>query len=148
LLILLFGARNVHINGIPWEQRQALDKLPGRLIGPDSKMRDDVDEATIRATARALIANIVDFVEGGSMNPGVGAAGEWIGSLISADAHLGRFDDEAFLATCKGELLKQAAEAGQIKWAGTATAMRGRLLGQVADWTPDAALFGAPGPRA
>lgn len=147
LMILLFDASNVHVSGIPWEQQQALGKLPVRLIDPAGNLRDDVEEATIRATARMLIANVADFTHGGSMNPSVGAAGEWIGRLVGADAHLGRFDDEAFLATCKGDLLKQAAEAGQIKWTGTATAMRARLKDQVEGWTPDAAQFGAPGPR-
>lgn len=148
LLILLFDASNVHVSGIPWEQQKALGKLPARLIDPAGNLRDDVEEATIRATARMLIANVADFTHGGSMNPSVGRAGEWIGRLVGADAHLGRFDDEAFLATCKSDLLKQAAEAGQIKWAGTATAMRARLKDQVEGWVPDAAQFGAPGPVA
>jgi len=148
LLILLFGAKNVHVQGIPYEQRKALDRLPSRLIGPDGNSHDDVSEETIRATARALIANVCDFTEGGTMNPGVGAPGEWIGRLLEADSHIGRFDDEAFLATCKADVLKEAAKAGQIKWAGTATAMRARLADQVEAWAPDAAQFGAPGPRA
>lgn len=34
LMILLFAAGNVRVTGVPYEQTQALGKLPGRLIGP------------------------------------------------------------------------------------------------------------------
>ena len=141
LMVLAFACTNVSGG---WHAHE----VDAKLIAPDGTLRDDADERVIRACARTVLANVVRFTTGESFSdPGSGAAGEWIGRLINAEAHLGRFDDEKFLATLRGETLKKVAEAAQVKWQGTAKAMRDRLQGQAKDWTPDAAVFGAPGPR-
>jgi len=145
LLVLAFAADNVIVRGM---DRRDLDALIAKLVAPEGTIRDDASETVIRACARSLLAMVIGFDTAGSFySHHSGAAGEWIGRIIGADAHFDRFDDEKFLSACKQPVLRQAAEKAQVKWAGTVTAMRKRLAGQAEGWVPDAAVFGAAGPK-
>lgn len=146
LLVLALAADNVTVRGV---DRADIDALTAKLIAPDGTMRDDASEAVVRAVARSMLATVIGFdrVANYYNSRNSGPAGEWIGRFVNAESHFPRFDDDKFLATCRQPVLRKMSETAQVKWSGTVTAMRKRLEGQAEAWVPDAAVFGAPGPR-
>jgi ParB/RepB/Spo0J family partition protein len=144
-MVLLLGADNVSVQNWPRRDAQA---LAVQLLDETGSIRADLPESQIRAAARTVLANALRWVaQPGAYSTGSGPAGEWIARIAGAEANLGRFDDEEFLGAVTSAQLRKAAESGGVTYKGTAKAMRDRLKGQAERWIPDAATFGAPGPR-
>lgn len=145
MLVLMLCGDNVRIAGLGSLWR---DRIAARLITPEGTLREGLEDGEIASAAKDILFEAIRFrASHETFGDQSGPAGEWLARLWGAEGFLPRFDDEAFLATCTGETLKKAAAHGQVKWSGTVKAMRQRLEGQAEGWAPDAAQFGAPGPR-
>ena len=152
LLVLALHARNVGIKGykggrVNGNEYHGLD-LQAQLVRPDGHLTDDweiINDAAREALARTLH---VDGPDAAVMiyNSGSGSVAEWIGFAIGADHDLPRFDTAEILATVDTETLRAAAEGAGIKPPRSAGELRKRLTGQLPDWRPPGAEFGAPGP--
>ncbi|MGE4044492.1 MAG: ParB N-terminal domain-containing protein [Acetobacteraceae bacterium] len=146
MLLLTLCADNVDVRTTG--QFRVKTDLPPRLVAPGGTLLSLTDEE-VNQIARETLAEIIRFAgPKGSQMSASGAAGEWIGAAVNAQESLGRFDTAEFLATCKGEELKRAAFGTGFKANQPATALKRELEGKSPNWRPEAAQFGAPGPRA
>ena len=154
LLALAWCAENVEVRGLLSTadddgdyapERRHFGDLAARILTPDGNLTDD-DEA-INESAKAIMVRVLRLkVDGTTYDPSSGAAAEWIGRFVDAEKELPRFDTEAFLATCNGDVLRKAAESIGEKATGSVKSLRERLIGKMPDWKPDAAVFGAAAP--
>lgn len=149
LLVIALHATNVRILGYHkssdhYEDLRGRD-LMRRLVGPEG--HPHIGESTVRQIACEALARTVSFAgpDASTYTPGSGDEGEWIGHEIDAQRCLPRFDTLEFLATVSGAELRRLADSIGVKLKG-AGELRKRLVGQLPDWRPDAAQFGAPGP--
>jgi ParB family chromosome partitioning protein len=144
LVLLALLAENVEIR--PRSTGDAIARSIGRLLLPGGTPAEVSDADLAQIVGEVLAAMLSLNTANSSMAPSSGAAAEWIGAWLLAGQSLPRFDTEAFLAALPGDELREAAASGGIKSTGTVIALRARLVGNLPNWRPAAAQFGAPAP--
>lgn len=158
LLLLAFTADNVQVRShwehlLEWDDHARRDfrDIKRALLQPGGGLAE-ISAADARMQAGEMLARLLAVGgpddAGRSYSTASGAAAEWIGMAIGAGAAVGRFDNADFLKQAGGDELRRAATAAGIKATGAVTALRARLVGNLPNWRPDAAQFGAPGPAA
>ena len=143
LLILAFAADNVSVSCAGGYEEKRFQDLAARILLPGGGVEDLSMALAGKLLARVLSCGASRGVYGCHRS---GAAAEWIGAAIGADASLPRFDTAEFLAQVKGDAIRAAAEYAGLKSTGTVKAVREALTGRAPGWRPDAAAFGAPAP--
>jgi ParB family chromosome partitioning protein len=150
--LLATHARNVQISSGArdgyGQSRYRNTDLVARLVGPGGDLIHP-DDDTLRQLAGEALARMIEVSgpDATSFRPGSGAVAEWIGAALDAAAKLPRLDTPELLATINGDALRRAAEGAGIKPLKGVKALREQLAGNLPDWHPDAAQFGAPGPK-
>jgi ParB/RepB/Spo0J family partition protein len=154
LMMLAFTALNVSCSGVEepdslvWSMRRFRD-LAARVLTPEGEVLP-LSLADVRMHAGELLARLLSFGTpgpAGSCSDTSGPAAEWIGAAIGAEQALPRFDTEEFLQHVGGDELRRMAGAEGKKTTGTVKVVRERLVGQLPDWRPEGAEFGAPAPQ-
>jgi len=149
-LILAFCADNVVVRGeegseTGWrDDRYRHRDLARRIIDAAGNY---IFDAPLQDIAAELLARVLDIRSANHQGFGSGAAAEWIGRMIDAEAQLPRFDTAEFLAQVKGAALREVAVANVIKPTGKMSDLRATITGAAEAWRPTAAQFGAPGPK-
>jgi hypothetical protein len=142
--LLALAANNVRVTSAEFDDWAAVRELltPGGTLAPITTLR----------LCELAAETVADILEVGGPSSGWGRksghAAEWVGAAIGAGQALARFDTPEFLATVPGEILRSVAQAAGLKSTGAVAALRSSLAGKLPDWRPDAAAFGAPGPKA
>jgi ParB/RepB/Spo0J family partition protein len=145
LTLLALLASNIEIR--PWGTASEIEVLIAPLLSPGGGPAS-IEEPDLKVLAASVLAQLLT-VAGPSApyKTGSGDAAEWIGASICAGDALPRFDSEQFLACVNGDTLRAAAIAADMKSTGPIGALRAKLIGNMPNWRPDAAAFGAPAPK-
>ena len=141
LLVALTGD-NVHVNDGKYSLAPLHD-LALLLVDPEGNLIDLTDAQVLDLLGEALARMLV--ITDPATDHGSGAAAEYVAKAL--DVPPPRLDTPEFLATLRGDELRQAARAhtSDRSLPTSVAALRKQLAGALPNWRP--AQFGAPGPQ-
>lgn len=147
-LVLAFAADNIEVRGM---SRSVAQQAAAMLLRPGGHLAEFTYDTLISAAETILTGALRVSGPGSNQygNPGSGDAAEWVGVLTGAEGFLGRFDTPEFLATVKGPPLRAAAMQLPPMAVGdkaSVAQIRAAIAGQLPEYRPAAAAFGAPRP--
>lgn len=147
LLLLALDGDNVEIRGE--KESPVSTRTTFADIAAAALHADPADAARISAIAAEALARILRCgpVKGSYGNMHSGAAAEWIGAEIGAEAVMPRLDREDLLKAANAEALEEACREAGIKPGKTGKATRAALVGQADGLWFAEASFAAPPPR-
>jgi ParB family chromosome partitioning protein len=148
-LVLALAGDNVTVRGDPTARytRTTFYDLAAQLVNEDGTPVQGMSIGEVLPIAAEAAARMIVCAPTGSIDNTSGAAAEWIGQLLGAEATMPRLDTPEILATLTGDALRDIARAAGEKVGGSSKALRDRLAGNTERMAAPGSAFSAPGPK-
>lgn len=143
VLVLALAGDNVRVQGDPKSSYRTTDfhDLAAHLLNAEGWTTENVLPIAAEAAARMIVCAPTGLTGNSS-----GAAAEWIGAAINAEADLPRLDTAELLACVSGDALRAIDVQRGGTGKGTTKAIRERLVGNAEDLRLPGSTFSAEPP--